>query len=208
MSVNSSLTATIVHVFRDVILPKKRSFLIVYCLLILSNFVPPVISYFLLSAIINIVLVYLYLNGEDDLPIDKIKEVLKENFLNVFKITILNLIIIAILTAIGLQIYSLLNGLRVFPLIILALLPLMIFVVGVVSLSVIHTIVENVKVVVAINRAIYTTKSNFGLIFKLIILFILIALVVSSHAFFLNFISIVLQLSLISIVVNSVSLGK
>jgi hypothetical protein len=208
MTVKNSLAATVVHIFRDVIIPKKKSFLVIYLLLIISNFVPPIISYLLLSSIINIMLTYLYLSSEDSLPIDKIKQIIQENFFNVFKITIINLGIVAILTATALQIYSLVNGSAILPLLVIASLPVIIFIVGVVSFTVIYTIIENTKVTVAINKSIYTTKNRFALLLKLILFFVLFALGISSNIFILNFISLVMQLSFISIVVDSINFRR
>lgn len=204
MSANNSLISVISHVFRDVIIEKRKSFLIVYSLLLLSSFLPPIPTYFLFSGILNIVLVYLYLSHEDALPLDKLKQAIKESFFNVFKIMIVNIVVVAALVSLGLGIYSVFKS----QIVVIASLPIAIFIIGIVSFSIIHSIIGNVGPTIAIRRGIYTTRNNFWLTFRLILLFILSMTLVSSELFIVNFMSLILQLSLISIVVNSVNLGK
>jgi hypothetical protein len=222
MGEKQSLIALIKHIFIDIISQKKKSFLMIYLSMLvidkvnymIFNFFAIGISYFIVSVICNIVLVYFYLSVDDYLPLDTIKKAITESFFDAFKVAIVNLLILSIfLLPIVRGFYSaeseLLNssiGLNYILIILLIIGG--IFIISATSLSIIYSIVEHRGIRMSFKNGINTTKHHFKLIFNLMIVFILLAIPSSSEMLIMGFLSIALQLSFISIVINSIKVGN
>ena len=204
------------HIFIDIIGSKKKSFLIIYlCILVIdklnymifSSFAIT-ISYFVLSVIFNILLVYFYLSRDDHLPLDDLKKAATESFFVALKIATINILILFIICTPLIGFFSQGNlityskGLS-FILIILLILG-GIFMVSTTSFSIIHSIVEHTGVRLSFKNGIDTTKNSFRLILKIVISFILLAIPASTEPFIMGFLSLILQLSFISIAINSI----
>lgn len=218
MSGHNSLLAIIKHVFIDIIGHRRKSFLIIYfCTLVAEKINYMIFSSFaigisalMLSIIINIVLVYFYLSTDDLLPPQKLKQAISESFLKVLKVAIVNTAIIFIIStiALGISTQSGIDFKSINPIFALVLLfPIiaaMFFLIGITSSSIIHSIVEHSSVISSFKNGIETAKESFWSISKLLSAFIILAFISLGELFLVNFLSIILQISFISITIDSI----
>ena len=222
MGEKQSLIALIKHIFIDIINQKKRSFLIIYLSMLVIDrvnymvfhFFAIGVSYFVLSVICNIVLVYFYLSMDDSIPLDAIKKAVTENFFGAFKVATVNLLILIIIllpivgvigsfSPVHVGYSGELGTLSVFIMIILLFIG-GIFIVSITSLSIIHSIVEHTGIRVSFRNGINTTRLYFELIFKLMTIFIILAIPAASEMLIMGFLSLILQLSFISIAIDCI----
>lgn len=220
MGEQQSLIALIKHIFIDIIDQKKKSFLIIYLIMLVVDrmnymvfqYFAMGLSYFILSVVCNIVLVYFYLATDDYMPLDSLKKAVTENFFGAFKVATVNLLILLMILLPVVALFSQVDGefldsnKVLFFIMTILLVFGGIFLVSVTSLSIIHSIVEHRGIRVSFQHGLNTTKFYFKLIFKLTVMFILLAIPASSTMLIMNFLSLILQLSFITIAIDSIKM--
>jgi len=216
MSERQSLIGLMKHIFIDIINQKKKSFLIIYLAMLVLDRVNYMIlqsfaigfSYFIMSVICTIVLVYFYLAIDDHIPLNKLLKAINENFFLTFKVATVNLLILLLIFLPIIWFFSALtidiqDPIYIFILILLTLGGILLL--STTSLAVIHSIVEHNNIKMSLYNGLNTAKTYLKIIFKLMIVFIILAIPASSSIFIMNFLSIILQLSFITIVIDSIN---
>jgi hypothetical protein len=216
MGEKQSLIALIKHIFIDIINQKRKSFLIIYISMLLLDILNYMIlqsfaigfSYFIISVVCNIVLVYFYLAIDDCIPVNKVLKAINENFFLTFKVATINLIILLMVFFPIIWFVSTANIDMRDPAYIFIILLLVlggVLLLSITSLAIIHSIIEHNNITMSIYSGFNTSKTYFKLIFKAMMVFIMLAIPCASMSFVMNFLSIILQLSFITIAIDSIN---